>query len=202
MIIRFHIINLFFPYGAKDLVYVLNGEKVTFHRVGNYEDVENNVKQNFSNAITCSVDFPLKKDKDERVEFVSKLNRLLSFCRGNTINYSYYEIINSGKIFEKIEIDAITAPYCSLELIPRWYVKDTERFLNNGLKYYDELNEIFSINKISWEFPQTRNSSSFLSSRSLILTAVVEYILFNFNSKINNMGLFGEQDFHEVISPL
>ena len=58
------------------------------------------------------------------------------------------------------------------------------------------------IRKIAREYPSTRNSSTFLDSRSLILTAIVEYILFCFNRDIDNLELLDKKEFLSSIDEI
>ena len=181
----------------------INGTYLLYHKVTNYNSIEDSLRSNFDISDTCYIDLPIKDTVDNTVDFIMKINYLLSFCRGNIINFSRYIIYDEKwKEINTVIINPISTPYTCLELIPRIYIHDTQRFLSNAFKEYDKVDSLYMIRKIAREFPTTRNSATFLSSRSLILTAIIEYILFCFNRKIDNLELFNKNEYINSIEDI
>jgi hypothetical protein len=201
--IRFYLINFLFPRFHDTLVFEIDGISLIYKKVENYEAIEKSLEQTYGIAETCYIDLFINESIEQTVEFVHKVNFLFSFCRGNIINYSRYVIYDENdKEIKTVSIDPISTPYTSLELIPREFIQDTQNFISNAYQVYNAIDNLYRIRKIAREYPTTRNSSTFLHSRSLILTAIVEYILYCYNDKIKSLIFFNQKSYLKTIAEI
>jgi hypothetical protein len=192
--IKFYLINLIFPNDCDTMEFEVDGLYLLFQKINNYNSIENIIIQNYGIADTCFINISIKDSLESTLEFMRRVNFLLSFCRGNIINYSHYVVCDESNIeIKTVSIIPISTPYTSLELIPNEFVTETQKFLSIAYKNYDIIDNLYSIRKLAREYPTTRNSSTFLGSRSLILTAIVEYMLFCFNRNIDNLELLDKE---------
>jgi len=181
----------------------VNGINLIYKKVENYESIEKDLRTYLGTKVTCYVDIPVISTLENTVEFIRKINFLFSFCRGNIINYSRYSIYDMHDIeINTTPNNPISSPFTSLELIPSSYIQDTQNFLSTAYKEYEKIDNLFMVRKIAREYPTTRNSSTFLNSRSLILTAMVEYILFCFNKDIDNLELLDKNEYLSSIEEI
>jgi hypothetical protein len=173
-IIKFNLINLIFPSFLNDFVLTINSFDFHFKRVENYYEIIESLKRNYASQITCSaeIEFPPTFKTNEVINSMSKINHLLTFCRGTIINYKSYEINGN-----RVTIDPISTDFAYPGLIDENDIESTTRFIQNGFDKFDELDNTYTLRKIAREYAYTRRNNSFLTVRAYVATILIEYLI-------------------------
>jgi len=201
--IEFDIINFLIPANKDSLKFVIEGYILNFKKRSNYVNILNELKKHRNYEITVSLEINIPVSVEESLNFVSKVNHLLTFCRGTIINYTGYRIIDekNNVISEKSQ-NPISSKYTILELIPHDYIDCTINFVTKGISIFDELDKVFLIRKVVREYAFVRNESAFVNTRGLSICVLIEYIVNSYINYKNKSHLINEEFFNSKLDEL
>lgn len=171
--IKFDLLNLIFPLGFDEFNLMIGSSKLCFKKIPGYDEVLESLKKRYDSQITSTVEIEYENDLNhsDAIELMSKVNHLLTFCRGTIINYDSYEINE-----EKTSVDPISSDFATRGLIDENDLNSTIRFIQEGYSSFNKIDEIYTLRKLAREYAYTRKNHSFITVRAYVAVILIEYL--------------------------
>lgn len=161
------------------LVFSLDGKKITFKKLSDYDGILKQMKQTTTSNVTCELKLEIETEFgiERAKEFVSVICNLLTIAKGKKVNWIYYKIYDSSsQLLAKEHQPRVTSGFAGVELIDDIPAKNLVDFIQVCYPNYINLDSKFNFQNIVNAYTDTR-SKGFLETRCLALFSLVDYLV-------------------------
>lgn len=192
---------------ALQLVLNLEGLKVVLRHVDNYRDKIEELEATRRVDITCeaivTVDTLENEDKEIIIHTIDNLCLLLTLACGCQVTWLYYDVETSdGIIIESFHRSAITKPYGTLRLIPKYPPDDILYFINKAYPNFLVQESLWELSKAIKAYTDAKLQEDYIEARGLKMVVTMEHLKACYLRRNNKIYILPEKIFDKEANSL
>ena len=167
-----------FEHGTLIMTLILGDRQVQLRPIADYDQAIATLRAQSGVQVTCTATTAISAPSEIEaiVSMVDTLCDVMSVARGTLVSWTSLEIRTADELSPYSQYrSSVTRRYAQIELIENDDSQNTKRFLEEGFRKCEELDDDFKVRKIARAFIETKDGP-FIESRSLLIAVLVEYL--------------------------